>query len=1779
DTTTVDLTVRPAVVAAMSIDQRTACTELNTLLRDRSGNASGADRRKWTLRPGGQELVYRPTTDTMRVVLRNDGDTLMRVPVELVVWNRTDPTLACADTIRDTLDIYPTPRARFTYAAPGCSPADVRFTYEDVALANGERYEWDFGDGRGFSRTDTSDATFSGTFVHRFEHFDDTTVRYPVRLRVTNRWGCVNEYEQVIEVQPTLQAELIATDPGCQPYAVQFGFRNLSGGARFFTWDFGDGTGLPNSGEAAPLKRYNQPGTYYVTVTVSHLADLNLDACELVLRDTVVVHPKPVFSVAVTPNDACSGTALEFYYPERDHVASVRWVFPNDTLSEAGQEEWTTTGFAPFERTFYNLSTTAIQDTAWAYATSDQGCLDTSFVVLRVRPQVVAGFALDNREACGALELEARDTSGLSATNIIWTVTYPDGLTQIFPQQRQLNLSLQNLTDTVQVTYLHLYAWNASDPDRQCASERLDSVVIKPVPRTRFTYDPLGCTTGDDEVRFTYIFRDDTTAGRETYYWNFGDGQTLIDTSETGAPVVHRYRNVTGGLVEYPVTLRIVNEAGCEVTRELVVPIRPEVVPSFAFVSDACAPYGVTFNNTSGDGARRFTWDFGDNSPTSSLEEPTHLYQNAGVYTVTLTAIYDNLSCPVVYEQQFEVHPVPVSLPNITPGLVCSGEPFTVRYNYDVGVPVPDSLIWYLPTGDDTVRVVRTDTNAFTWNIRHVGFTQQVYTARLVAKSAFGCTDEAEAQIVVKPELTARILLSDSAGCSPLTVTFTDTSDGAAARREWAFGYDFLNPRDGRGNQQRETRTFVNRSDTIMLVPVRMQTYAVDDPGLRCAPVAFDTILVYPTSRTRFTAQPPACSNGSDTYTFNYVYAGADLSSRERYTWRFGRTTFIDTSYTGTPVTHTFTNTSDGPIMVDVRLVINNDGVGWNCRVPLDTQIRVLPAPQAAFAEVTDACAPYPVQFVNTSRRANYFVWEIEGREPNTSTFEPFVNSFAPNVLFDQPGTYDVTLKAYYDDAESGEISCVDTYTQTLRVGEVPRPDIGPFASAGCAPLGITFTNATDPASVGNQMRYVWNWGDGNANDTTDRIENVQHVFENPTNELVTYNISLTAINVATGCAATMTRAVQVRPAVVADIALATPGDSAGCSPHRFQVNVLSPTPERFGLRYLWWSTSPDLADTTYASRLDGSLLFTNNTQSPVTHWIYYKVEQRGQCSAVDSVAVTVYPNPLPRFNVSVDGTCSPVTVTFDRRDATQADSVFWLISDGARVDTIADRQGNGRAVWDSVFVNDGFVPLRYDVQLLVRSRFGCEALSSASRFIVNPAIQAAFTAPEAGCSPFTFTPSNTSINPGGTYQWDLPGSDLFFSDEEEPTVTYTYNGTGDTTFVLTMIARSGFDSRFCSDTLRDTITVYGTPAPNFSVTSPIQLPNSTVTIQNLTPERELWEYVWLIGGDTIRNDAREFDYTFEGLDTNLTDSLFNVTLIASGPAPRFCSEVVTRPVIIRPATPIAAFEADTAGCQPVTVTFRNGSRYGHTYIWSFGDGTVIQTSSVADVQHTYFTPGVYSVRLRVLGLGGEDMMYREDIIEVYQQPRVSFSTFPDPPEVRIPTEPLNFITFIEFEDPSAQYTYLWDFGDGSQSFERNPEHRYTEEGEYVVSLTVTNKWGCSATYVDSSGARAVVGGDVVIPNAFSPSNAGPSNETVDLLQGDRNNDIFYPKVLGAREIALQIYSRWGELIFESIELGRGWDGYYKGVLVKQDVYVYRVEVKFMDGRRETFVGDVTLVR
>ncbi len=141
--------------------------------------------------------------------------------------------------------------------------------------------------------------------------------------------------------------------------------------------------------------------------------------------------------------------------------------------------------------------------------------------------------------------------------------------------------------------------------------------------------------------------------------------------------------------------------------------------------------------------------------------------------------------------------------------------------------------------------------------------------------------------------------------------------------------------------------------------------------------------------------------------------------------------------------------------------------------------------------------------------------------------------------------------------------------------------------------------------------------------------------------------------------------------------------------------------------------------------------------------------------------------------------------------------------------------------------------------------------------------------------------------------------------------------------------------------------------------------------------------------------------------------------------------------------------------------------------------------------------------------------------------------------------------------------SYSWTPPDGlSCVFCQNPIATPLVSTWYYV--TVTNSSNCSR--VDSVYIDVDPSSNIYVPNIFSPNEDG-------------NNDIYFVRGKGVKQFNLAIYNRWGQKVFESDDIQKGWDGTKDGTLMNQGVFVYKLYVILHNGDVFEQTGNITLVR
>ena len=261
---------------------------------------------------------------------------------------------------------------------------------------------------------------------------------------------------------------------------------------------------------------------------------------------------------------------------------------------------------------------------------------------------------------------------------------------------------------------------------------------------------------------------------------------------------------------------------------------------------------------------------------------------------------------------------------------------------------------------------------------------------------------------------------------------------------------------------------------------------------------------------------------------------------------------------------------------------------------------------------------------------------------------------------------------------------------------------------------------------------------------------------------------------------------------------------------------------------------------------------------------------------------------------------------------------------------------------------------------------------------------------------------------------------------------------------------------------------------------------------------------------------------------------------------------------------PVISFSSNVlSGCAPLALTLTaNSSGINDVYYWDNPINAFGNPNSIV-----FADSGKYTITLVQTNTltGCKATLTKVNYIEVYPRPIASFIADPQSVSVLYPT--------INFQNTTQGATsYNWNFGDASAlgstntSVLTNPNHTYSIVGSYGVFLVATSNKGCK----DTAQLVVEITPDFVlyIPNTFTPD-------------GNGLNDFFLPMGVGIDEnnYRMEVYDRWGELVFTSNNFSKGWDGSIKGNKIgEQAVYVYKIIVYDLQGNKHPFVGHITLL-
>ena len=245
---------------------------------------------------------------------------------------------------------------------------------------------------------------------------------------------------------------------------------------------------------------------------------------------------------------------------------------------------------------------------------------------------------------------------------------------------------------------------------------------------------------------------------------------------------------------------------------------------------------------------------------------------------------------------------------------------------------------------------------------------------------------------------------------------------------------------------------------------------------------------------------------------------------------------------------------------------------------------------------------------------------------------------------------------------------------------------------------------------------------------------------------------------------------------------------------------------------------------------------------------------------------------------------------------------------------------------------------------------------------------------------------------------------------------------------------------------------------------------------------------------------------------------------------------------------------APGSGCAPLTVALADTTGGGtQTLLWHLGDGS---NSTDSAFTHTYNNPGTYDITLRVRDAAGcEGEVTIDDAITVFPGVSAQIGATPNPVDAENPTVQLNGT------GTGNIISWWWDIpgADPATSNQQDVAATFPNgPGTYPVMLVVASPDGCVDTV--RSVVNVINPGVIELPNVFSPN-------------GDGHNDRFIPIGYKGAPGLMEIYNRWGQLIFSTHNLAQGWNG--NGA--PDGTYFYIVTPD--EPGSDALTGHVTLVR
>lgn len=663
----------------------------------------------------------------------------------------------CTATATIQVTVYPRPVAAASAPAVCANSATQFINNSSVTSGSIVNTYWNFGNG-----SSTNAVTPSYTYSQYGTH--------QVLLVVTSDNGCADSLNFNVIVHP-LPVPDFSLNAVC--FATSALFTDLSsipsGTINGWNWNFGDGG---TSNDQNPLYTYSQSGSFQVNLTVT-----SDNGCTQSVSKAMNVFPVPV--AAFAGNNVCEGNQSQFYSQSSivgGGVLTCNWDFGDGNTSSNDNPSHTfqTPGV-------YTVTLTV---------TSAAGCSNTTSQTFTVYQSPAALFSSNG--ACDGSPVQFYDLSSSVAGPIsYWNWNFGDGTNSVSaaPQHTFPGNGVYQVTLTVTSINGCMNSYTAPV-----------NVFGLPVPLisaiSNCAYDPTSFT-GVTAVGDTNTYQ---------YLWDFGDGNNSTMQSAT-----HQYQ--LAGV--YTVSLTMTNSNGCTATATLPLTVYPAPDAGFT-ATNACEASGVQITNTStisSGSIVNYFWDFGDGNNLSGTVNPTHVYNSAGVYTITLVAISDN-GCTDTVSYQVTVYPLPV--PGFLYGVAEGCGPLAVPFTDSSFVATGTIVSWHWDFGNGTTSTLQNPVAIYNQS--------GTYSVTLTVTTDNGCSATVTQPniITVHPGPTADFIPNpvQTTILDPV-INFTNLSQGGV-NYQWYFG-------DGSGSTQYEPTHAYSDTGTFVVTLIVENIYGCFD--------------------------------------------------------------------------------------------------------------------------------------------------------------------------------------------------------------------------------------------------------------------------------------------------------------------------------------------------------------------------------------------------------------------------------------------------------------------------------------------------------------------------------------------------------------------------------------------------------------------------------------------------------------------------------------------------------------------------------------------------------------------------------------------------------------------------------------------------------------------------------------------------------------------------------------------------------------------------------------